>query len=729
MGPSPSYVGGTRFCNDRDNQSRRHRCHAAGYAVLCLILFLASCASPPPQIVIAECSAGSASIVLPIDDRSQVDPYGKFSWSSDPGVSSYLLTVGTEAGQTDVWTGTIDSGTSAKIPGLQPFTTYYLQLVAQTGPGCTVTKMSFSTGAGLAHLNTPGDGKADVDPAVVFTWNGVVDAEMFKIQLSTVAAGENDEYDSGQLPNITSLAHPDLLPNTQNYNRNGSLQSPVLKPNTTYFARMVTRKRGTDFFVDSTFTTGFGTAHLLHPGNEVGGIGPHPIFTWNAVGDAEGDRPYKLDLGSAPGLDDVGSTGWISETEAPMGRASLAPEKAYYARIWTQKRANATYSDSAFSTGPFDNSKPVAARILYPLDNQTDVDPLKPIVWSAVANARYIMLVGTGTERGVSDRNAAWNPITTHTSWAGGLTGGSEYYVTLTTFSTSPSPCSVAAPCQTAQRIKFTAGSTPKRHSAEAFNATVAAATATIRNMANAGDVPFSQTFLFDNWDNQTGIAVCADFANNLTDQLQNVGIVARRRDSIFGLGPLQHSVVGYRNPMRKAWEVADATFGMVFSTPSDSIAGMSVFEIAQTLDHGNVSSIPVRFVTTESVTQGCPECFGDYWAKNFSVDPMILYLNPTSYEIGPAVRHDPSKFLVEYSGPAGIGGTYIFRFQSLSDSVVVQDGGSQYLLTPTSPVASGRNFSQQLRPGDGWFYATLPPPGMEVYKLACPFFDNVSCR
>jgi hypothetical protein len=107
----------------------------------------------------------------------------------------------------------------------------------------------------------------------------------------------------------------------------------------------------------------------------------------------------------------------------------------------------------------------------------------------------------------------------------------------------------------------------------------------------------------------------------------------------------------------------------------------------------------------------------------------MILYLNPTSYERGPVARYDPTKFLIEYTGQVGVGGTYIFRFQSLTDSVVVQDQGTQYLLTPTSPVASGTNFSQQLRPGDGWFYATPPPVGMEVYKLACPVFDGVACH
>ena len=72
----------------------------------------------------------------------------------------------------------------------------------------------------------------------------MVDAEMFRLQLSTEASGANEVYDSGELPNITSLAHPDLLPNTQNYHPDGGLKSPVLSPKTTYFARPGHEKTG-----------------------------------------------------------------------------------------------------------------------------------------------------------------------------------------------------------------------------------------------------------------------------------------------------------------------------------------------------------------------------------------------------------------------------------------------------------------------------------------------------
>ena len=198
----------------------------------------------------------------------------------------------------------------------------------------------------------------------------------------------------------------------------------------------------------------------------------------------------------------------------------------------------------------------------------------------------------------------------------------------------------IALSVNTADQVR--AGSPPMPHNVEAFNATVIAATASVRNMANARNVPFPQTFLANNWDHQIRVAVCADFANNLAVQLQNVGSVARRRGRIFGFGPLLHSMVGYRNPVRGAWESADATFGMVFSNPAPSPPAMNLYEIAATLDHGNIASIPVQFVTSASVTQDCPECFGDYWVRANVIDPVILYLNPTNDELGPAVRYDP---------------------------------------------------------------------------------------
>jgi hypothetical protein len=183
--------------------------------------------------------------------------------------------------------------------------------------------------------------------------------------------------------------------------------------------------------------------------------------------------------------------------------------------------------------------------------------------------------------------------------------------------------------------------------------------------------------------------------------------------------------MVGYRNPVRGAWESADATFGMVFSNPAPSPPAMNLYEIAATLDHGNIASIPVQFVTSASVTQDCPECFGDYWVRANVIDPVILYLNPTNDELGPAVRYDPSRFLVEYSGPTGVGGTYLFRFQSQSEGVTQVEPS---ICLHRRRSSRGQLFSPVA--ADRWMVLRHPPPtGMKVFSFVCPVFDNVACH
>ena len=51
------------------------------------------------------------------------------------------------------------------------------------------------------------------------------------------------------------------------------------------------------------------------------------------------------------------------------------------------RRDRSRTATRAFSTGSFHDSIPTASRFLYPQDDQRNVDPLKPIVWSSVEGA------------------------------------------------------------------------------------------------------------------------------------------------------------------------------------------------------------------------------------------------------------------------------------------------------------------------------------------------------
>jgi len=58
--------------------------------------------------------------------------------------------------------------------------------------------------------------------------------------------------------------------------------------------------------------------------------------------------------------------------------------------------------------------------------------------------------------------------------------------------------------------------------------------------------------------------------------------------------------------------------------------------------------------------------------------------------------------------------------------------GATAYMLTAgvqagSTDVWTG-NYSHELRPSAGWFYATPPPMGLKVFKFVCPVFDNIAC-
>ena len=151
------------------------------------------------------------------------------------------------------------------------------------------------------------------------------------------------------------------------------------------------------------------------------------------------------------------------------------------------------------------------------------------------------------------------------------------------------------------------------------------------------------------------GVALCSDFANNLMVQLHKQGIVAHRRDTVFGGGPEAHSVVEYWDPFLQKWAATDATFGMMFYDSSKSPATMGMGEIANALVQGTETSIPNTYVTSASVTPACPACFGEYWDMNYYLDPILHYLNPLSI----------SALSLELSAPNDPSTLYVVRNQS----------------------------------------------------------------
>ena len=213
--------------------------------------------------------------------------------------------------------------------------------------------------------------------------------------------------------------------------------------------------------------------------------------------------------------------------------------------------------------------------------------------------------------------------------------------------------------------------------------------------------------------------------------QLQNQGIVARRRNMVFGAGPASHTAVEYYDPIQGKWAATDATFGVMFYDPSKSPSTMSIDDVADALEQGSAGSIPRQFVTASSIDPDCPQCFGSFWVENYPTDPALDYLNPDDLQTQVAPSNDPTKFLQASSNPIGVKGAYTFQFVHPTDSVVVQNSGTQIVVRPESSPADlddFGNFSTTLILEDGWSFVTTPPAGMQIERTACPVFPGPNC-
>ncbi len=215
----------------------------------------------------------------------------------------------------------------------------------------------------------------------------------------------------------------------------------------------------------------------------------------------------------------------------------------------------------------------------------------------------------------------------------------------------------------------------------------MAAATAAVRNMAiGEYDNAVAGTFLDNNTNPiHAGNPNCSDFAYNLVAQLQNLGFAARERGTIFGAGPASHGVVEYYDPIQDKWAVADADYGILYHDATKNPPSMSLEEISQALAGGAAASIPFQFVTSKSVSPGCSQCYGDFWAITSSMDPILFYLNPISIETSQPTANDPKPFILD-SAPTNAQGGFMFDFLDPQDSVTIQESQSQQIQVSPAP-------------------------------------------
>jgi hypothetical protein len=95
---------------------------------------------------------------------------------------------------------------------------------------------------------------------------------------------------------------------------------------------------------------------------------------------------------------------------------------------------------------------------------------------------------------------------------------------------------------------------------------------------------------------------------------------------------------------------------------------------------------------------------------------------------------NNPTPFMLSITNPVGVAATYVFSFVNATDSVFINNGGSQIKVVPqpsTAPIGNPVNFGNFSNPttlNAGWSYAGTPPAGLAVKRLSCPMYHGPAC-
>lgn len=230
-------------------------------------------------------------------------------------------------------------------------------------------------GASTATFIYPTQNATNVDYSQPFSWSAAAGADGYSLYIGTTQAG-SDVYSTGLLPSSTTS------------------HAVTLVPNQTLWARIWTLRGSTWTFSDITFTTnslGPLTASFVYPAQGATNVDYSQPFSWTAA--APGVQGYALYIGATQGSGSVYATGLLSpSTTSHMPQ--LVGGQTLWARIWTQRGGNWTFSDVTFTTVA--GLAPLTATFVYPTQGATGVNYAQPFSWTPTAAGvqGYALYVG-----------------------------------------------------------------------------------------------------------------------------------------------------------------------------------------------------------------------------------------------------------------------------------------------------------------------------------------------
>jgi hypothetical protein len=258
-----------------------------------------------------------ANFYNPRDGDTAVDTNNLFAWTTVPAAQAYRITGGMTPGGSDLF----DSGV------LPPPQDSFLEPVMPAGPtiyGTISTELDgtwrsqtirFIVAQAVVPFSPTVDGATGVDPTRPFNWKPIPQAQGYILVVGTTHFG-------------TNLVNSGILPPSQT-----SYLPPVLPPNTTLYATLLTKVNGAfTLYQAETFTTGPVGATLIGIANGETGTPTTVMIAWaqRAQGQA-----YDLVIGTTKFGTNVFSSGVLAPGQM-LGISHLPAGKVLYATLLTE---------------------------------------------------------------------------------------------------------------------------------------------------------------------------------------------------------------------------------------------------------------------------------------------------------------------------------------------------------------------------------------------------------
>ena len=161
-----------------------------------------------------------AYMLSPANGASGLDPTQPitFSWTSVPQAIWYQIYIGSSPGADDIYNSWGVTTTTLTVNlNWQSNYTYYVRLFTDVGGQWRYSDSTFTTGNGIARLQTPANGATGVSQFQQFTWNATPGALSYALIVSPTGFGVWDMFGIDLAPSVTSRYVWGLLPNTLYY--------------------------------------------------------------------------------------------------------------------------------------------------------------------------------------------------------------------------------------------------------------------------------------------------------------------------------------------------------------------------------------------------------------------------------------------------------------------------------------------------------------------------------